>query len=96
MASNIRDFEISKTFSNVLLSNVDDQPDTDGIPLDLTTATRLTQGKVQDGSGNTVPLLISQQDVRLTVAPEYDESIARKKEVFEGYVYSTVNSLIYG
>lgn len=96
MASNIRDFEISKTFSNVLLSNVDDQPDTDGIPLDLTTTTRLDQGRIQDGSGNTAPLLVSQQDVRLTVAPAYDESLARRKEVYEGYVYSTVNSLIYG
>ena len=96
MASNIREFEISKTFSNVLLSNVDDQPDTDGVPLDLTTATRRNQGRMQDGSGNVVPLLVSQQDVQLTVAPQYDESIARKKEVFEGYVYATVNSLIFG
>lgn len=96
MASNIREFEISKTFSNVLLSNIDDQPDTDGVPLDLTTVTRRTQGKVQDGSGNTVPLLISQQDVRLTVEPQDDESLIRKKEVYEGYVYSTINSLIFG
>lgn len=96
MASNIREFEISKTFSNVLLSNIDDQPDTDGVPLDLTTVTRRAQGKVQDGSGNTVPLLISQQDVRLTVEPQDDESLIRKKEVYEGYVYSTINSLIFG
>lgn len=96
MASNIRDYEISKTFSNVLLSNIDDQPDTDGVPLDLSTVSRREQGKVQDGSGNSVPLLVSQQDVRLTVAPENAESIARKKEVFEGYVYATVNSLIFG
>lgn len=96
MARNIREFEISKTFSNVLLSNIDNQPDTDGVPLDLTTVTRRTQGKVQDGSGNTVPLLISQQDVRLTVEPQDDESLIRKKEVYEGYVYSTINSLIFG
>jgi hypothetical protein len=96
MASNIREFEISKTFSNVLLSNVDTQPDTDGIPIDLTTTARRTQGKVQDGTGNTVPLLISQQDIRLTSAPVDDESLVRKKEVFEGYVYSTINSLIFG
>jgi hypothetical protein len=96
MPSNIRDFEISKTFSNVLLSNIDDQPDTDGVPLDLTTPTRITQGRVQDGSGNAVPLLVSQQDVRLTVEPQADESLVRKKEVYEGYVYSTINSLIFG
>ena len=96
MASNIRDYEISKTFSNVLLSTVDAQPDTDGVPLDLSTVTRRDQGRIQDGSGNATPLYVSQQDVRLTSAPESDDSIARKREVYEGYVYSTVNSLLFG
>ena len=96
MASNIRDYEISKTFSNVLLSTVDAQPDTDGIPLDLTTITRRDQGRIQDGSGNASPLYVSQQDVRLSSAPTADDSIARKKEVYEGYVHSTINSLLFG
>ena len=96
MASNIREYEISKTFSNVLLSNIDSQPDTDGIPLDLTTATKRAQARIQDGYGSASPLYVSQNDVRLTSAPASDESIARKKEVYEGYVRSTINSLIFG
>jgi hypothetical protein len=96
MASNIREYEISKTFSNVLLSTVDSQPDTDGIPPDLTTISRRDQGRMQDGSGNASPLYVSQQDVRLTSAPASDDSIARKKEVYEGYVQSTINALIFG
>ena len=96
MASNIRDFEISKTFSNVLLVTVDSQPDTDGVPDNLATVIKKDQGRVQDGSGNATPLHISEADVRLTVAPVSDDSIARKKEVYEGYVHSTINSLLFG
>lgn len=96
MASNIREYEISKTFSNVLLSNIDSQPDTDGIPLDLTTVAKRDQGRIQDGHGSASPLYVSQQDVRLTSTPASDDSIVRKKEVYEGYVQSTINSLIFG
>lgn len=96
MASNIRDFEISKTFSNVLLSNIDEQPDTDGIPLDLSTATRKAQARVQDGSGNQTQLYISMNEITLETAPTNDYSLTRKKEVYEGFVYAQVNSLIYG
>lgn len=96
MASNIRDFEISKTFSNVLLSNIDSQPDTDGIPLDLSTATRKAQARLQDGSGNTTQLYVSQNEVTLEIAPTRDFSLARKKEVYEGFVYSQINSLLFG
>ena len=96
MASNIRDFEISKTFSNVLLSNIDAQPDTDGIPLDLSTVSRKAQARMQDGSGNTTQLYISQNEITLEQAPTRDFSLARKKEVFEGFVYAQVNSLIFG
>jgi len=96
MASNISEYEISKTFSNVLLSNIDSQPDTDGIPLDLSTSGKRAQARIQDGHGSASPLYVSQSDVRLASAPASDESIARKKEVYEGYVQSTINSLIYG
>jgi len=96
MASNIRDFEISKTFSNVLLSNIDEQPDTDGIPLDLSTISRKEQARVQDGSGNPTKLYISMNEVTLEADPTNDYSLTRKKEVYEGFVYAQINSLIYG
>lgn len=96
MASNIRDFEISKTFSNVLLSNIDAQPDTDGIPLDLSTISRKQQARVQDGSGRETKLYISMNEVTLEAAPTNDYSLTRKKEVYEGFVYAQINSLLYG
>ena len=96
MASNIRDFEISKTFSNVLLSNIDEQPDTDGIPLDLSTISRKEQARVQDGSGNQTKLYISMNEVTLEADPTNDYSLTRKKEVYEGFVYAQINSLLYG
>ena len=96
MASNIRDFEISKTFSNVLLSNINESPDTDGIPLDLSTATRKNQARIQDGGGNETRLYISSNEVTLESPPTSDYSLTRKKEVIEGFVYAQINSLLYG
>ncbi|MEL0025555.1 MAG: hypothetical protein VW775_00660 [Schleiferiaceae bacterium] len=96
MASNIRDYEISKTFSNVLLSNIDASPDTDGIPLDLSSETRKQQARVQDGKGNASKLYVSQNDVALESDPATDFSLVRKKEVYEGFVYAQIDSLLYG
>jgi hypothetical protein len=96
MAQNIRNFEISKTFSNVLLSNIDAQPDTDGIPLDLSTATRKAQARVQDGRGNQTQLYVSMNEITLEQAPSRDFSLTRKKEVYEGFVYAQINSLLLG
>ncbi len=51
---------------------------------------------MQDGSGNTTQLYISQNEITLEQAPTRDFSLARKKEVYEGFVYAQVNSLIFG
>lgn len=96
MASNIRDFEIAKTFSNVILSNIDAQPDTDGVPYDLSTATRKIQGRLQDGIGNITPLYVSRSVVELTSAPTSLESIIRKQELMESITYAQTSALIYG
>ncbi len=96
MASNIKDFEISKTFANVLLSNIDTQPDTDGIPFDLSTTARKTQGQLQDGLGNSAPLYISRSSVELSSAPQSALSLVRKQEILEGITYFQTASLIFG
>jgi hypothetical protein len=96
MASNIKDFEISKTFSNVILSNIDIQPDTDGIPFDLSTTALQLQGRLQDGEGNPSPLHLSRSEVWVSVAPTAPLAVARQQEILEGITYSQTASLIYG
>jgi hypothetical protein len=96
MASNIKDFEISKTFANVLLSNIDTQPDTDGIPYDLSTTARRTQGQLQDGLGNSAPLYVSRSAVESTAVPQTPQSLIRKQEILEGITYFQTASLILG
>jgi hypothetical protein len=96
MASNIKDFEISKTFANVLLSNIDTQPDTDGIPFDLSTLARRTQARLQDGLGNSSPLFVSGSSVESAAVPQTPQSLVRKQEVLEGITYFQTASLILG
>jgi hypothetical protein len=96
MASNIKDFEISKTFANVLLSNIDTQPDTDGIPFDLSTLAHRTQARLQDGLGNSSPLFVSRSSVESAAVPQTPQSLVRKQEVLEGITYFQTASLILG
>jgi hypothetical protein len=96
MASNIKDFEISKTFANVLLSNIDTQPDTDGIPFDLSTSARRTQAQLQDGLGNSAPLFVSRSSVESSAVPQTAQSLVRKQEILEGITYFQTASLILG
>ena len=96
MASNIKDFEISKTFANVLLSNIDTQPDTDGIPFDLSTSARRTQAQLQDGLGNSSPLFVSRSSVESSAVPQTSRSLVRKQEILEGITYFQTASLILG
>ena len=96
MASSIRDYDISKTFSNVILSNIDSQPDTDGIPFDLSTTLSLERGRIQDGLGTPSPLFLSRTVVEVNANPTSDFSVLRKKELMEGITYFQTQSLIFG
>lgn len=96
MASNIRGYEISKTFSNVILSNIDAQPDTDGIPYDLSTSARLAQGRIQDGLGATTPLFLSRTVIEVNASPTTLNSLVRKQEIMEGITYFQTQSLVLG
>lgn len=96
MASNIKDFEIAKTFANVVLSNIDAQPDTDGFPYDLSTTARKQQARLQDGEGNTSPLYLSVSAVECSAVPQSALSLVRKQEILEGITYLQTASLILG
>lgn len=96
MASNIENFEISKTFANVVLSNIDAQPDTDGFPPDLNTPAFRAQGRLQDGKGNASPLYLSQSSAECSVPPQSPLALARKQEILEGITYFQTASLILG
>jgi len=96
MASNITHLEVSKTYSNIILSNVDEvQPDVDGIPFDLASSDRRAQGTLQDGLGNSSPLRLSQTAAECTAVPGTPESLIRKQEILEGITYVQTASLIY-
>lgn len=97
MAENIGDLDISKTFSNVLLSDVSTSggADTLGIPINLDTLIRRTSAKVQDGLGNPSPLLISQTAVAVDAAPQVQDSVARFAEILEAVTFSQNNQLIF-
>lgn len=97
MAENIGDLDISKTFSNVLLSNVEalGGADTLGIPINLDSSTRRTNARVQDGLGNASPLLVSQTVVAVDAAPQVEDSVARFAEVLEAVTLSQNNQLIF-
>lgn len=96
MAQNIGNLDVSKTFSNVLLSNVSAPTgaDTVGIPDDLLNADNLVRGRVQDGNGSASPLLISKSDVGLLSTPQTIVSIARLVEMLEAMTQSQNNSFI--
>lgn len=95
MALNVKDFKISKTFANVLLSNIDSEPDTDGIPFDLTTVQNLERARIQDGLGTPSPLYLSRTVVEVDATPTTDKSLVRKKEIMEGIAYFQTQSLIF-
>ena len=101
MAENIGNLDISKTFSNVLLSNVralgsdPNKSDTLGIPTNLDTLSRRTSAKVQDGLGNPSPLLVSQTAVAVDAPPQTEDSVARFAEVLEAVTFSQNNQLIF-
>jgi hypothetical protein len=99
MAQNIGDLDISKTFSNALLSNVDapapGKTDTSGVPVNLDTEERRIQAKVQDGLGNSTPLLVSRTAVAVDATPQVLDSVARFAEILEVITQSQNNQLIF-
>lgn len=101
MAANIKDFDISKTFSNVILSNIDAQPDTDGIPSIPIPAERdgnetpRDQGRLQDGSGTQIPLVLGKNLVESEATPISAFSVTRRCDLMAMAARQQILSLIW-
>ena len=101
MASNIKDFEISKTFSNVLLTTVTGSPDTAGVPT-LSIPSTLTgyeplrdQGRLQDGFGTAIPLVLSRNLVEVEAEPVSVNSVIRRKDLHASRAHQFIHNIIW-
>ena len=101
MAQNIQDFDVSKTFSNVILTTVTGQPDTDGIPTSPIPTRRTgnlpprNQGRLQDGFGSEIPLVLSVNAVEVETDPETAHSVTRRVDLMAAQSSLFINTLIW-
>lgn len=101
MAQNIKNFDISKTFSNVVLTTVTGQPDTDGVPtsfLPLRRTDNLTlrdQGRLQDGFGSEIPLVLSRNAIEVESEPATAYSVTRRVDLVASHAQMFINTLIW-
>lgn len=101
MALNIRDFDVSKTFSNVILTTVTGQPDTDGVPTTFLTNRRTDnlalriQGRLQDGFGSEVPLVLSRNLIEVESSPSSAYSVMRRADIVGLQASQFINSMIW-
>lgn len=101
MAQNIKNFDISKTFSNVILTTVTGSPDTDGVsttflPLRRTGNLALRdQGRLQDGFGSEIPLVLSRNVIEVESEPTTAYSATRRVDLASAYASQFINTLIW-
>jgi len=101
MALNIKNFEISKTFSNVILTTITGSPDTDGvpslsIPSTLTGNTSLRdQGRLQDGFGTEIPLVLSRNLIEVEALPRSVNSVIRRRDLHASRAHQFIHNLIW-
>lgn len=101
MALNIKDFEISKTFNNVVLTNVTGSPDTDGVPT-ISIPSVLTgysalrdQGRLQDGFGTAIPLVLSRNLIEVEADPLSVNSVIRRQDLHAVRAQMYIHNLIW-
>jgi hypothetical protein len=101
MAQNIRDFDISRTFDNVVLTTVTGQPDTDGVPITFLPLRRTgnlslrDQGRLQDGFGTEVPLVLSRNAIEIETEPKTAFSAIRRADMVGMQASMFINSLLW-
>jgi hypothetical protein len=101
MAQDIREFDISKTFDNVILTTVTGEPDTDGVPttfLPLRRTGNLTlrnQGRLQDGSGSEIPMVLARNVIEIEAEPVTAYSPIRRVDAVGLYASAFISSLIW-
>lgn len=101
MALNIKDFEISKTFNNVVLTTVTGSPDTDGVPT-VSIPTEITgyeslrnQGRLQDGFGTAIPLVLSRNLIEVEATPLSVNSVIRRRDVHASAAHQYIQNIIW-
>jgi hypothetical protein len=101
MAQDIREFDISKTFDNVILTTITGEPDTDGVPttfLPLRRTGNLTlrnQGRLQDGSGSEIPMVLARNVIEIEAEPVTAYSPIRRVDAVGLYASAFISSLIW-
>lgn len=101
MAQNIREFDVSKTFSNLVLTQVTGQPDTDGVPttfLSLRRTGNLTlrnQGRLQDGFGSEIPLVLARNVIEVEAEPVTAYSPIRRADAIGMHAAMFINSMLW-
>lgn len=101
MAQNIQNLDIHQTFKNVLLTAVTGQPDTDGISTTSIPAqrtgnlTQRNQGRLQDGAGSEIPLVLGTNLVESEVTPISAFSVTRRADLVGLHASQFINSLLW-
>jgi hypothetical protein len=101
MAQNIQNFDISKTFSNVVLTTVTGQTDTDGIPTAFIPNVRTgnlnqrNQGRLQDGFGSEVPMVLSRNLIEVESEPTSAYSVMRRADIVGIQASNFINSMLW-
>jgi hypothetical protein len=101
MAQDIHEFDISKTFSNVVLTTITPQPDTDGVPetyLPLRRTGNLAlrnQGRLQDGSGVEIPLVLARNAIEIESDPVTAYSPIRRADLVGLQASAFISSILW-
>lgn len=101
MAQNIQSFDISKTFRNVVLTTVTGQDDNDGIPSANIPSIRTgftdlrNQGRLQDGFGSEIPLVLSKNLIEVEAEPLSAYSVMRRADIVGIQASNFINSMLW-
>lgn len=101
MSNDVANYDISKTYRNVVLTLVSGEPDTDGIPVPFIPAQRTgnttlrAQGKLQDGFGTETPLILSRNIIEVEAEPISAYSVIRRCDAVNLYASSFINNLLW-
>jgi hypothetical protein len=101
MSQSINNLKVSETFSNVILTNITGAPDTDGVPSDPLPTRRTdnltprTQGRLQDGVGNQIPMVLSTNLIESEAEPASAYSVIRRTELIGMHAAQFINSVIW-
>jgi len=101
MAQDIHSFDISKTFDNVILTTITGEPDTDGVPITFLPLRRTgnlalrNQGRLQDGSGSEIPMVLARNVIEIESEPVTAYSPIRRADAVGFQASAFISNLIW-